>query len=513
MAVVRFSKSKINKEFGLDRFMSTLYKMGMPTEEDGEDVVIEITPNRPDLFGWFGVKRAFLNYEGIEKPRRYVAKRGEYSIENKVGSGRKYIYGLVAKNSKIDLVELIQMQEKLTDTLGRKRRKVAIGIHDLSKVKFPLVYDAKRHDKFVPLGHSLEMTLDQMAGSTEQGRKYYDGSGIFYVLRDSEKVISVPPIINSEATRLEESTRDFFVDVTGTSEKAVLEVLRVLACEFIDSGADVYTVSVNRREEPSLEYKEAKVDAKKVVELGGFYIDQEGVVEALEKMGFYVDGERVFAQPYRVDLWGEVDLIEDVVIGYGFDKLDADQLKLPFMLGRTSDLDDQIKEVMVGMGFTQVFNSFLCSNSDLKRTGLKSEVEILNPASDYNAVKPSSLVSYLVLLEKNKTKKLPIKLFSLERVFKDGEEREVVSIIIGSHRDETNEVRAAVERLLYEFGLEYEISGGSCALLQQGRQAIVSNTKGDVMGVFGLVNLSLIEEFGLPFGVYFAELEKRFFRK
>jgi len=54
----------------------------------------------------------------------------------------------------------MQFQEKIHTTYGRKRRKIAIGIHNLSAIEFPVTYRKDKLDKvvFTPLEETKKMT-------------------------------------------------------------------------------------------------------------------------------------------------------------------------------------------------------------------------------------------------------------------------------------------------------------------------------------------------------------------
>src|SRR3989344_926302 len=109
--------------------------------------------------------------------------------------------------------ELIQTQEKLTLTHGRRRRKVAIGVHDAAPIRFPLVYKAIPSNspvQFVPLSKTQKMTVAQVMREHEKGLEYgftIEGFSSYPVIFDDYgEIISFPPIINSAKTAVSTST-------------------------------------------------------------------------------------------------------------------------------------------------------------------------------------------------------------------------------------------------------------------------------------------------------------------
>src|SRR3990167_4143573 len=67
--------------------------------------------------------------------------------------------------------QLVQLQEKLCESFGRRRQKIAIGIYSYDKIKFPVHYKATSPEsiRFIPLEYKKEMTQQEIL--EEQDRK------------------------------------------------------------------------------------------------------------------------------------------------------------------------------------------------------------------------------------------------------------------------------------------------------------------------------------------------------
>ena len=69
------------------------------------------------------------------------------------------------------------------------------------------------------------MSLKEILQEHKKGRKYahlLDKFDKYPLIVDSEdNILSMPPIINGELTKLTANTKNVLVDVTGTDEKAV----------------------------------------------------------------------------------------------------------------------------------------------------------------------------------------------------------------------------------------------------------------------------------------------------
>ncbi len=224
-----------------------------------ESVVMEIFPNRPDLLSIEGFARAMRGFMNIERgiPEYRTEDSGvRLFVDPSVDNIRPYISAAVIKGIRIDeerLKSLMDMQEKLHLTHGRNRKRVAIGIHDMSKIEEPFTYRAIKADKisFIPLDMNERLNLEEILQRHPKGREYshvFKNAERYPVILDRNKnVLSFPPIINGELTRVTEKTRDLFVEVTGTDQKAVDQALSIITTSLAERGCRIYSVELVRR--------------------------------------------------------------------------------------------------------------------------------------------------------------------------------------------------------------------------------------------------------------------------
>jgi len=119
-----------------------------------------------------------------------------------------------------------------------------------------------------PLGNERTMTIREVLAHTEQGVKYgnlsltsFEGRAAHPAILDEEgNIISLPPVINSDITRVEAGTRDLFIDVTGTDPYMVSKVLDVLVSNLLErrhSRLGIVTISQDGslRESPNMSTK------------------------------------------------------------------------------------------------------------------------------------------------------------------------------------------------------------------------------------------------------------------
>lgn len=273
MAQLQFELADLQElvKIGKEEAIGTLTSLGFPTEEteDGK-LNVEVTPNRPDALCVEGLARA-LNCYRSGKPVVYKAGKSgvKVSVDKSVAQVRPAFGGAVVRGVKMtgSLVRsIMQVQEKLHETLGRKRRKVAIGMHDLGRVQPPFRYFAcgKREVLFVPLEMQERMTPEQILARHPKGVGYAHlvGEKCPMIADINGEVLSFPPIINGELTKLTSKSTDLFIDATGTSQEAVGQAVNILCAMLADRGGKIEEISVNGKPYSLLEEKKWKLPAK-----------------------------------------------------------------------------------------------------------------------------------------------------------------------------------------------------------------------------------------------------------
>ena len=159
VATIKFRMDDLSGAFGSKDLEETINKLGMGVEEIKEgEITLDITPNRPDLLDINGLARAMAQFAGKRVPKEKFYSIGNSPILNinvtkDVKSVRPYIGAVVAKNLDLKgnkLVYFINFLDKIGDTYGRKRKKIATGMLDLDNVKGDVIYDAAPDGKFKP---------------------------------------------------------------------------------------------------------------------------------------------------------------------------------------------------------------------------------------------------------------------------------------------------------------------------------------------------------------------------
>ena len=534
-------KRMLGVEMGDDELMERLPLLGCDIEGfDGRYLYIEYFPNRPDLYSIEGIARAYRAFFGIEPGlREYTAEEAKnYLIVDKSVSGvRDYVVACEVKNVKLDdelIAELMELQEKLHWALGRDRKKVSIGVHDSSRVTPPFRYTtvAPEEIRFVPLGYEQEMTPKQILEEHPKGIEYahiisaYDRYPI--ILDSHNNVLSLPPIINGELTRVTEATEEFFIDVTGTDLKLISQALNILATALVERGFTVRKLEV-RYPDKTLTTPDFSPEVKKLRKsyanrMLGLSLSNEEIKACLERMGYGVrikDGEEleVLVPCYRCDIFHEIDLVEDVAIGYGYGSFTT---TLPEVLTTgeklpVEELGEKLRMLMLGYGITEVMSLMLTNEREnfyhLRREG--EAVRIKNPISEeHTIVRTSLLPSLMGVLRLNKHRELPQRIFELGDVVvldtsaETGASRQRrLGIALIHDRASFTEVKALLQALMRDLGIEdYKVVAREDPAFIPGRCASVMIGEREV-GIFGEIHPEVLTNFELEYPVAALELE------
>jgi len=548
MPVITLHKERFSKFMGREITVKDMTKwlpwIGFDLEEIGKDYVkVEYNPNRIDFCSYAGVARALKGF--IEQETglpEYRAKKPKTTliIDKAVADVRPFMLAAVVRDIKLDedsVVELMDVQEDLHWGIGRDRKKASIGIHNLDVVKSPFTFTAVEPSsvKFVPLGKTEEMTLKEILEKHEKGSGYrhlVDWSPKYPLLIDrDEAVLSMPPIINGELTRVDVNTRNLFLDVTGTSYDAVEKSLKVLATALADMGGTIEKVYVKYPDRtvisPNLDPEKMKLRVDYATKLLGLKISEEEAINCLRRCR--LDAQKVDESvlevsfpAYRIDILHQVDLVEEVAIGYGYNKLKP-TIPATVTVGEQHPaprLANTVRQIMIGLGFLEVMN-FTLINERLHyhfvRLKKEKPITLANPVStEYTIMRQSLLPGLMKNLADNKHESFPQRLFEVSDVTKINTrletmcERRLCIAAVSSHSTANfTEVRSFVEALLANFGLRnWQIKEAKHPTFLEGRTAAVY-INDRRLGILGEVHPEVLNNFELenPTAAFEIDLE------
>ena len=532
MPVIELNKKEVFKLVGKilqdDKLKERISMLGTDLDEiSNETIKVEIFPNRPDMLSEEGFSRALSSFIGVKKGlRKYNIKKGKYKVkvDNSVKKVRGAVCAAVVKDvvlNEVAVKSLMQLQEKLHTTHGLNRKRVSIGVYDLDTIKFPLLYTTKEKSfRFVPLDMKKELTLLQILSQHPKGRDYaslLEGFEKFPIWIDSNgRVLSMPPIINSEETKIKENTKNLFIDVTGMDQQAVEQALNIIVCSLADRGSKVYSVDFGKNKFPNLNPEPWKLDLNKVNSLLGLNLKKSDIKKYLEMMGHAYDGKNVYVPCYRTNILHQVDLAEDIAIAYGYENFNP-EIPNVSTIGEEDEFENfknKVATLLAGLGFFET-NSYNVTNKDIqnKKTNSKNQlIELLNPCSKDNTVLRYWMIpSLLAILTENKHYEYPQSIFEIGNCFKKGKTETFVSeetnlaIALAHQKASFTEIKQIVDYFFVSLGLAYKIEEEKHSSFIDGRVGkIILN--GKIAGILGEIHPDVITNFDLEMPVSCAEL-------
>ena len=543
MATVNFNKKQFEKEIGKlnDELQEKIALFGTPIEKiNSEEISLEVFPNRPDILSYQGFKRSFLAFLGKKKGlKQYKIHKPEKNykviIESSVKDVRPYtacaiIEGLKLNDEKIK--EIIEIQEKLHITIGRKRKKLAIGIYPLEKIELPITYKALEPDKikFIPLEAHREMSGLEILQKHPAGIDYAHllaGKEKFPIFIDAKKqILSMPPIINSELVgKVTEETKAVFVECSGFNLEILKKCLNIIVTSLADMGGEIYQMKLNYGKTPSLTTESMHISLENTNKLLGLNLTEKQLGSLIEKMGYNYKKDYVEIPSWRTDILHEVDLIEDVAIAYGYENFDPEIPKISTIGQENSDeiIRRKISEILVGLDMIEVSNYHLTKREDqFRKMGIPKKqdlgfIELEESKTDYNILRKNLAHYILKNFSENVDAEYPQKLFEIGRVFKtegqqiDEEENLIAAVSPGNF----TEAKQTLEYLFRMLNIEIELeeSEENPQHFIEGRVAnILLNKK--VLGTIGEIHPKVLKNWKIKMPVAIFEINlKEIFKK
>ena len=538
MPTVTLNKDVLEKLVGrklpLEQLKDRISMLGTDLEKiEGNEIQVEVFPNRPDMLSEQGFARALGSFIGSKTGlREYKVKKSglKVMVDSSV-SMRPYTACAIVKNLSFNdekIREIMQAQEKLALTHGRNRKKSAYGVYPLSEISFPVHYIAKEAAKvrFRPLGFDHEILASQVEEIHPKGKEYQDiATGWIkypFFIDDSGKIMSILPYINShEMGKVDESTKEIFIECTGTDLQNVQIALTILVSMFADMGGEIYSVDVVYQNKtlttPDLTPKKMKLDLPYINQRLGLELSEKEAAKLLERMGYGYEKGSVLIPAYRADILHQVDLMEDIAIAYGYENFDA-IIPNVATIGEEDLLEqftEKLREALLGFQMIEVKNYHLITLTELtqKMRSLAKAVSLKNSVGDYNYLRNSLLPSLLKNLFENQHHEYPQNLFECGRIFvhdKSTEtgilEQDHVGIVLCHEKTDFTEIRQIVDALLASLGLEAGVKESQNPSFIEGRVGDIV-AKNTIIGIIGEIHPAVLEQWGITVPVVAAEIE------
>ncbi|PSS03876.1 phenylalanyl-tRNA synthetase [Coniella lustricola] len=465
----------LGQKYTKEEFEDLCFDFGIELDEDTEEderpagvpaeLKIEIPANRYDMLCFEGIqlmlnifrsKTPVPNWRLVEPA---TGKRETLTITENTTKVRPFAAGAILRNikfTKSSYESFISLQDKLHMNLARQRTLVAIGTHDLDTIQGPFKYDAlpPTEIKFAPLNQTKEMTGAEMMDFYEKDKhlgKYLHiikDAPVYPVMLDANNVVlSMPPIINGDRSKITLDTKNVFIDLTATDETKLEIVTNMMVTMFSMYCTEPFTIEPvevisehNKRTRtcPNLTPRVIETEIDYLNNCTGLNESPERICELLTKMAYAAKPSskdknliEVSIPPTRADVLHQCDVMEDLAICYGYNNLPRSSPNKSATIGaptRIQKLADLVRHEAAYAGWTEVLPLILCAYDEnytyLNRKDDGKAIRLANPkTAEYQVVRTSLLPGLLKTIRENKSKALPIKIFECSDVaFKDESE-------------------------------------------------------------------------------------------
>ena len=536
MATVKIPKKLIAQYIKLTPDLAEkISLMGIPVEsENSEEVEIEVLPNRPDVLSVQGFLRVLRAYTGKEPGlKKYKINPPEKNYKVKVESSLKDIRPhtacAIVKNLKFDdnkIKEIIELQEKLHTTIGRNRKKIAIGIYPLEKISLPIKFEARKPQdiKFIPLEMNRELTGQEILQKHPAGKAYaglLEGLNKYPVFTDAkDKILSMPPIINSHETgKITSETKDVFIECSGFNLESLKKTLNIIVTTLADMGGKIFAIEVDygRKEiMPDLSPEKMKISLNNVNSLLGLKLKERDMQKLLPKMGYDYSNGRVSIPAWRTDILHEIDIIEDVAIAYGYDNFEykisqAANIAEESLVG---NLQSKISQILVGLGLLEISTYHLIKEEENSIAKLKDDqkIELENSKTEYKILRPNLLIPALRIFSENRDNEYPQKLFEIGTVFKkdiSGKSETGISesnnLLIACSPSNFTEIKQIIEYLGSMLGVSFSLKENTHPFLIEGRTASIK-CKDKEIGLMGEIHPETLRSWNIKMPLAIIEI-------
>jgi phenylalanyl-tRNA synthetase beta chain len=571
-------------EFGieLDEDTSTQDRPIVNGKQEPAQLKIEIPANRYDMLCFEGIALMLRIFQGQTTSPNYSlippknGKLQSITVKEETSRVRPYVSGAILRNIEFDQARyesFIALQDKLHQNLARQRTLVAIGTHDLDTLKGPFTYEAlpPKDIKFVPLNQTKEMDGVELMEFYENDKhlsRYLSiirDSAVYPVIYDSNRVVcSLPPIINGDHSKITTKTKNIFIECTATDKTKVEIVINILVSMFSQYTKEQFTVepiniisphNAQSRQVPNLTPRATTAEVDYINECCGIKFDQEQICKLLTRMSLLARPSKtnenlveVHIPPTRADVLHQADIMEDVCIAYGFNKLPrsfpskSGTIAQPLAINKLSDI---LRLEAAMAGWSEVLTLILCSHDENfgwlnRKDDGTTAVRLANPkTAEYQVVRTSLLPGLLKTIRENKHHSVPIKIFEVSDVaFKAPElerkarnERHFAAAWYGKTSG-FEVVHGLLDRLMLMLkstfvtreeglegkkgaaGMEYWIEEVDDATFFQGHAASIHLKvagKESVIGVLGILHPTVLEKFDLKYPVSTVEINVEVF--
>lgn len=466
----------LGRDYTTDEFEELCFEFGIELDEDttnsprpivngkeeAPQLKIEIPANRYDMLCFEGIAQMLQIFLGVSPIPNYRlvkpadGKLQTLTVSKETEQVRPYVSASILRNvtfTQASYDSFIALQDKLHANLARNRTLVAIGTHDLDTLEGPFTYEAlqPKDIKFKPLNQTKEMNGEELMQFYENDKHLgkflhiIKDKPVYPVIYDSKRTVcSLPPIINGDHSKITLNSKNILIECTATDKTKVEIVNSIMVSMFSQYCAEPFTIEPvqivsehnnESRVTPVIAHRHFEAEVDYINNCCGLSETPERICELLTKMCYKASPSKtdkniidVQIPPTRADVLHQCDIMEDVAVAYGFNRLPRSNPNKSATIGKAlpiNKLGDIVRLESAMAGWTEVMPLILCSHDEnfawLNRKDNGEAVRLANPkTAEYQIVRTSLLPGLLKTIRENKKHALPLKVFEVSEVaFKD----------------------------------------------------------------------------------------------
>ena len=527
---------------------------------------LEITPNRPDCLSHIGIAREIAAYydRKVKYPNIEINETIEsintlikVNIDDKERC-KRYV-GKIVKNVKVQ--ESPEWLKRRIQAMGLNPINNIVDITNFVMFEYNQPMHAFDFDK-------LKGNINVRAAKENEEITTLDGvdrvlKNNELVIADEERAIAIAGIIGGDATKIDNETKNIFVEVAYFTPDNIRRTSRELGI-FTDSsyrnergmdiqnletvveravsliaevaGGEILSDTIDRYLEKPEKY-EISLNLEKLNKFIGKNLSSDEVAKILTNLNIEIktigEDKMLLTPPtYRGDLIRPADIYEEVIRMYGFDNIEA---RMPVMSIESGEENTNfkvsriIREILREQGLNEVINySFIPKSAKELFSFEDGIIEIKNPFSEDMAIMRPSLVYSLVnnIKENLNRNQTDLKIFEVSKTFKnlgsakDGLATEELKVAIAlSGREDKNlwnqtktdydfyDLKGYIEYLFERLNInKFNLERAKDVNFHPGVSAEIKIGE-DVIGIFGELHPTLINNVGIKREkVFFAEI-------
>lgn len=527
---------------------------------------LEITPNRPDCLSHIGIAREIAAYydRKVKYPNIEINETIEsintlikVNIDDKERC-KRYV-GKIVKNVKVQ--ESPEWLKRRIQAMGLNPINNIVDITNFVMFEYNQPMHAFDFDK-------LKGNINVRAAKENEEITTLDGvdrvlKNNELVIADEERAIAIAGIIGGDATKIDNETKNIFVEVAYFTPDNIRRTSRELGI-FTDSsyrnergmdiqnletvveravsliaevaGGEILSDTIDRYLEKPEKY-EISLNLEKLNKFIGKNLSSDEVAKILTNLNIEIktigEDKMLLTPPtYRGDLIRPADIYEEVIRMYGFDNIEA---RMPVMSIESGEENTNfkvsriIREILREQGLNEVINySFIPKSAKELFSFEDGIIEIKNPLSEDMAIMRPSLVYSLVnnIKENLNRNQTDLKIFEVSKTFKnlgsakDGLATEELKVAIAlSGREDKNlwnqtktdydfyDLKGYIEYLFERLNInKFNLERAKDVNFHPGVSAEIKIGE-DVIGIFGELHPTLINNVGIKREkVFFAEI-------